>query len=237
MTRDYVLGLDVVLDDGQIVTIGGPLRKDVAGLSLLHLFIGSEGTLGIITRAVLRLTRPPESASTLAATFPDVDSAARAVVALRAATQPSLLELMNNAAIIAVEDYRPLGRCAAAGALLLVQIEGAQRTADVDVAIELIKSAGSREVYATDDPVEGELFVEARRLVHPAAEAMGRLLLEDIAVPIPQLPQLPAMCARIEAIRLEHRLQIPWQHMLATVTCTRSSCTTGPIPTARDGRT
>ncbi|MGZ8744367.1 MAG: FAD-binding oxidoreductase, partial [Nocardioides sp.] len=105
VTTDYVLGLDVVLADGTLVTLGGKRIKDVAGLSLLKLFVGSEGTLGIVTRAILRLVPEQAPRSTLVASFPDVDTAARAVVAVGQTLRPSMMELMDRASINAVEDF------------------------------------------------------------------------------------------------------------------------------------
>ena len=109
VTTDYVLGLDVVLADGTKITLGGKRIKDVAGLSLLKLFVGSEGTLGVITRAILRLIPAQPVRSTLVAAFPTVAAAADAVVAIGATLRASMMELMDNASINAVEDYRPMG--------------------------------------------------------------------------------------------------------------------------------
>src|SRR3954469_17270355 len=105
VTTDYVLGLDVVLADGTAITLGGARLKDVAGLSLLKLFVGSEGTLGVITRAVLRLVPAQQPPSTLVALFADVPAAAEAVVRISRSTRPAMLELMDQASINAVEDY------------------------------------------------------------------------------------------------------------------------------------
>src|SRR3954447_16141282 len=135
VTTDYVLALDVVLADGTLITLGGKRIKDVAGLSLVKLFVGSEGTLGIVTRAIVRLLPAQLPRATMVATFSDPDSAARAVVAIRARLRPSMLELMDNASINAVDDYRPMALDRAAGALLVCQSDapGAARSLEVDL--------------------------------------------------------------------------------------------------------
>ena len=104
VTTDYVLGLQVVLADGTVVRLGGPRLKDVAGLSLTKLFVGSEGTLGVITEVTLRLLPPQHVASTVVATFDSVEAAANAVVTITGKIRPSMLEFMDSAAINAVED-------------------------------------------------------------------------------------------------------------------------------------
>ena len=109
VTTDYVLGLDVVLADGTKITLGGKRIKDVAGLSLVKLFVGSEGTLGIVTRAILRLVPLPLPPATLVASFASVTDAAVAVVAVRRTLRPSMMELMDHASINAVEDFSPRG--------------------------------------------------------------------------------------------------------------------------------
>src|SRR5690349_16772251 len=121
VTTDYVLGLDVVLADGELITLGGKRIKDVAGLSLLKLFVGSEGTLGIITRAVLRLVPAQPPRATLVASFSTAEAAAEAVVELGLVARPSMVELMDNASVNIVEDARRMGLDRSVGALLLVQ--------------------------------------------------------------------------------------------------------------------
>jgi glycolate oxidase len=208
VTTDYVLGLDVVLADGTLITLGGKRIKDVAGLSLLKLFVGSEGTLGIVTRAILRLVPAQAARSTLVATFPDVDAAARAVVEVGRSVRPSMMELMDHASINAVEDFRQMGLDRTAGALLVAQSDApvAARAAEVEVMREACAAAGAKEVFVTDDPDEGELFVEARRAAFPAIEKKGTLLLEDVGAPIPLLPEL---LAAISAIAARHDIEIP----------------------------
>jgi glycolate oxidase len=206
VTTDYVLGLDVVLADGTLITLGGKRIKDVAGLSLLKLFVGSEGTLGIVTRAILRLVPPQPPRSTLVASFPTVTAAAHAVVAIGRTLRPSMLELMDAASINAVEDYRPMGLDRAAGALLIAQSDAPAGAAAEEVAVieAACVAAGSSDVFLTDDPEEGELFIAARRLAFPAVEARGSLMLEDVGVPVPLLPELVDGIAKIaESLGLE----------------------------------
>ena len=204
VTTDYVLGLDVVLADGRLLRLGGPRVKDVAGLSLLKLFVGSEGTLGIITGATLRLVPAPPPAATLVASFTSVSDAARSVVDIGASLRASMMELMDNAAINAVEDLRPMGLDRHAGALLIAQsdVPGEARAAEVEAMARVCESHDATEVFTTDDPEEGELFCAARRAFFPAMERRGSLLLEDVGVPVPRLPDLLEGIAGISA-RLE----------------------------------
>ena len=209
VTVDYVLGLDVVLADGTLITLGGRRIKDVAGLPLLKLFVGSEGTLGIVTRAILRLVPAQPARSTMVATFPTVEAAARAVVAVRRSMRPSMLELMDRASINAVEDYRPRGLDRSAGALLVAQSDapGVARSDEVELMRTACEAAGATEVFVTDDADEGEMFVEARRIAIPAIEATGALLmLEDVGAPV---PLLPAMLAAIEEVAAAYDIRIP----------------------------
>lgn len=203
VTTDYVLGLDVVLADGSKISLGGKRVKDVAGLPLLKLFVGSEGTLGIITRAILRLVPAQPPKATLVALFPDATAAARAVVDLGRTSRPSLVELMDNAAINAVEDFRPTGLDRSAGALLLVQSDapGEARSLEIDQAEKACVGAHATEIFRTDDEEEGELFLTARRAVYPALEQRGALMLEDVGAPVPALPDLLSGIADIAAKR------------------------------------
>ncbi|MDN5797669.1 MAG: FAD-binding protein [Intrasporangium sp.] len=208
VTTDYVLGLDVVLADGTFVRLGGKRIKDVAGLSLVKLFVGSEGTLGIVTRAILRLVPAQARPATLVAIFDTVEAAADAVVAVGRTLRPSMMELMDNASIGAVEDYQPMGLDRTAGALLIAQSDapGAARAEEIEVIRAACEHAGAKECFVTDDPAEGELFAAARRAAFPAIERLGALMLEDVGVPVPLLPRL---LTGIAAIAQEHDVQIP----------------------------
>jgi glycolate oxidase len=208
VTTDYVLGLDVVLADGTKITLGGKRIKDVAGLSLLKLFVGSEGTLGVVTRAILRLIPAQPPRSTLVAAFPTVAAAADAVVAIGATLRASMMELMDQASINAVENYRPMGLDRSAGAMLLTQSDapGDARALEITAMEAACELAGAKEVFVTDDPDEGELFVAARRAAFPAVEALGTLLLEDVGVPVPLLPELLAGIANIAST---HDTEVP----------------------------
>lgn len=203
VTTDYVLGMHVVLADGTAVRLGGPRLKDVAGLSLTKLFVGSEGTLGVITELTLRLLPAPPPASTLVATFASIEASAAAVVAITARLRPSMLELMDNGSINAVEDMVSMGLDRSAGALLLARSDAPGGAAEME--IEQIRSAceaaGASEVFATADPDEGEAFAAARRAAFPAMERFGALLLEDVGVPVPALPALVHGIREIAAAR------------------------------------
>ncbi len=203
VTTDYVLGMQVVLADGTAIRLGGPRLKDVAGLSLTKLFVGSEGTLGVITELTLRLLPAPAPASTLVASFGSIEDAADAVLAIMSTLRPSTLELMDNTSINAVEDYLSMGLDRSARALLLARSDAPGEAARHEVAVmaAACEKHGSTEQFSTDDPDEGEAFTAARRAAFPALERLGDLLLEDVGVP---LPALPALIRGVEKIAAEH---------------------------------
>ncbi|GAB2755062.1 FAD-linked oxidase C-terminal domain-containing protein [Terrabacter koreensis] len=208
VTTDYVLGLDVVLADGTLVRLGGQRVKDSAGLSLVKLFVGSEGTLGVVTRATLRLVPAQAPPATLVATFDDVEAAARVVVAIGASLRASMMELMDQASINAVEDHRSMGLDRSAGAMLLAQSDapGAARGEEIAEMERICSAGGARECFTTTDADEGEMFVAARRSAIVAIERRGAIMLEDVGVPVPRLPEL---LTGIAAIARRREVEIP----------------------------
>ncbi len=203
VTTDYVLGLQVVLADGTAVRLGGPRLKDVAGLSLTKLFVGSEGTLGVVTEVTLKLLPAQSGACTVVATFDSVEDAANAVVTITGKIRPSMLEFMDSAAINAVEDKLKMGLDREAAAMMVAASDdrGPAGAQDAEFMAEVFTDHGAKEVFSTSDPDEGEAFVAARRFAIPAVEAKGSLLLEDVGVPLPALAELVAGVGKIAANR------------------------------------
>ena len=201
VTTDYVLGLQVVLADGTAVRLGGPRLKDVAGLSLTKLFVGSEGTLGVITEVTLRLLPPQSPPCTVVATFPSVRGATEAVVAITAKIRPAMLEFMDAVAVNAVEDKLRMGLDRGASAMMVAASDdrGPSGAEDAEFMASVFTEYGASEVFSTSDPDEGEAFVAARRMAIPAMEDKGSLMLEDVGVPLSALAELVAGIERLAA--------------------------------------
>ncbi|WUA12329.1 FAD-binding protein [Nocardia sp. NBC_01377] len=192
VTTDYVLGMEVVLADGTAVRLGGPRLKDSAGLSLTKLFVGSEGTLGVITELTLRLLPAQPRQSTVVATFASLTAATEAILAITGMLRPSMLEFMDSVAINAVEDEMRMGLDRSAAALLVARSDapGEFAAREAELMVAACEKAGASEVFHTEDPDEGEAFTAARRFAIPAVERIGPLLLEDVGVPLPRLGDL-----------------------------------------------
>ncbi|MEU1985461.1 FAD-linked oxidase C-terminal domain-containing protein [Nocardia sp. NPDC019395] len=199
VTTDYILGMEVVLADGSAVRLGGPRLKDSAGLSLTKMFVGSEGTLGVITELTLRLLPAQPAQCTVVASFGTLTAAIEAILAITGALRPAMLEFMDSVAINAVEDEMRMGLDRTAAALLVARSDapGEHATQEARVMLEACRAAGATEVFETADAEEGEAFTAARRFAIPAVERIGRLLLEDVGVPLPRLGDLVTGVAEI----------------------------------------
>jgi len=209
VTRDYVMGMEVVLADGSICWLGNKCVKDVAGYSLRDLFIGSEGTLGVITQVLLKLLPRPAARATLLATFERMDAAAATVSAIIAAKIiPCTLEFLDRRTIRCVEDFAHVGLPTDAAALLLVETDGhPAAVADEIARIEdLCRGHGATTLKRAADAAEAARLATARR---SAFSALARLrpttILEDVTVP---RSELAAMIRFVEEIAEKHRLEI-----------------------------
>ncbi|MFN2483704.1 MAG: FAD-binding oxidoreductase, partial [Candidatus Limnocylindria bacterium] len=207
VTRDAVLGLEVVLADGSVLRTGGKMVKDVAGYDLTGLMVGSMGTLGIVTQATLRLRPAPPPKQTMLAFFPTLESAGGAVAAMTAAgVQPCTLELMDQATIAAVDDWHSLGLDRSAAALLLVESDEPGEGADVDLvrAQAACEASGATDVVRATDPTEADWLRQVRRMAFQALERQGVVHMEDVGVPRSRVPE---MLTQIAAVADAHELR------------------------------
>jgi len=194
VTKDYVLGLEVVLPTGEIINTGARTVKSVAGYDLTKLIVGSEGTLGVVTKIIVRLLPLPESVRTLAAFFNSVDEAAVAASKILAnRIMPRALELVDQAALRAVEAYLKEDLSGGAGAMVLVEVDGAAESTEREsgrVADILIQS-GALRVIPADSPAEREHLWKARRSISPALYAIKpKKVNEDIVVPRSRIAEI-----------------------------------------------
>ncbi|MFJ1874257.1 FAD-binding oxidoreductase [Streptomyces chartreusis] len=198
VTAEYVLGLDVVLSDGRLLRTGRRTAKGVAGYDITRLFVGSEGTLGIVVQAVLALRPAPGPQLALAAEFPSAAAACDAVCAVMAGGHtPAVMELMDRTSIRAVNSMTKMGLPETTEALLLVASDGPDPAADLEAVGELCLAAGASEVVPASDAAESELLLAARRMALPALERLGATLIDDVALP---RTQLAAMIDGVAAI-------------------------------------
>ncbi|HSQ77620.1 MAG TPA: FAD-linked oxidase C-terminal domain-containing protein, partial [Nitrospirota bacterium] len=193
-TKDYVLGLEVVLPTGEVIRTGARTAKSVAGYDLTKLMVGSEGTLGIATRIIVKLLPLPESVRTLSAFFSTIESAAAAASSIIAGRiLPRALELVDQAALRAVEGYLKQDLSSGAAAMLIVEVDGPiESTArDIGRVEELMTRAGAMRVARAETEVEREQIWKARRAISPALYTIKpKKVNEDIVVPRSKIPDI-----------------------------------------------
>jgi len=189
VTREAVLGLKIVLADGRLMSLGHRTVKGVTGLDLVGLMIGSEGTLGVIVEATVKLRRLPQGQpSTIGAYFPSVEDAARAASVITASgLRPAIMELLDPRAMQYIGEY--LGVATPAQSFLLVQTDGEGAAAEAKGALAVIRSLGG-DATLTTDTAEANRLLALRRSFHPAMEARGTVLIEDVCVPRSTLPAM-----------------------------------------------
>ena len=208
VTRDWVLGLEVVLADGSIIQTGGKNIKDVAGYDLTDLFVGSEGTLGLMTQATLRLLPKPPANLTLLAFFPSIHASGQGVANITAAgITPVTLELMDAFTIAAVDEAFQLGLDRTAAAMLMVESDmgGAAAAAELAAAEKACLAAGATSVLISADTQEADWLRQARRGAHGALERAGAARMDDVGVPRSHVPE---MLDRIAEIAARHKLPV-----------------------------
>ena len=210
VTGDYVLGLTVVLADGNILTTGGKPIKDVTGYDLNGLFTGSEGTLGLITEALLRLVARPQFARTALADFVSLEAASRTVNAiLSAGIVPATLELMDQTALACIEEAMHLGLATDVEASLLIETDGADLQAvqrEIEACVKICNDCGARSVKMAQSEAERSSLWKARRSISPSlARKAPNKLGEDITVPRSAIPEV---VQRLRGISAKYELPI-----------------------------
>lgn len=209
VTKDYVLGLEVVLPTGEIITTGARTIKSVAGYDLTKLIIGSEGTLGVVTTIIVKLLPLPESVKALAAFFNTVDDAARASAKILASRiVPRALELVDQAALRAVETYLKEDLSGGAAAMLLVEVDGPVETTmrESDRIADILTGSGAARVLRAESAADREHLWKARRSISPALYTIKpKKVNEDIVVPRSKIADI---LREIDAIGRRHELLI-----------------------------
>ena len=194
---------------GEAVRLGRRTTKGVAGLDLVGLFVGAEGTLGVVTEVTLRLRPAPNGTPrTIVAAFADLVASGRAVAQItRRGLTPAVLELLDRACIEAVEEWKHLGLDADATALLLARVDtpGDSGEAESAAIAATMTDAGAIWVEQSTDDAEAEALFEARRLAYPALERLGPVLTEDVCVP---RSKVPAMLEQVTTIAARHGVRI-----------------------------
>ncbi|MGC4943932.1 FAD-binding oxidoreductase [Kribbella sp. DT2] len=202
VTTDYVLALEVVLANGEILRTGRQTVKGVAGYDLTKLIVGSEGTLGIITEATLSLRPQAAKPRTMAALFGTGVAAGEAIVEIiRSGVSLSLLEIMDRTTIRAVNAYKRMDLPEDAAAMLIAQSDagGAAGAADIATVAKLCREYGAIECIEADDEAEGELLLEARRAALLALDELGTTMIDDVCVPRSRLADFIGATEKVAA--------------------------------------
>lgn len=209
VTRDYVLGLEVVTPDGEVITTGGKTVKSVTGYDLLRLYTGSEGTLGIITKIYLRLIPKPEAKKTMMVVYDKLDDAAQSVSRIiRGGIIPVTLEMMDDRTIRCVENYKQMGLPLDAEAILIIEVDGPQILLDSQAQeiAKLCQDCGAREIKIAETEEERESIWAARRSVSAAVvQIKPTKISEDISVPRMAIPR---MVRRLKEIASRYNLEL-----------------------------
>lgn len=213
VTKDYVRGMTVVLADGTVTKLGRQTAKGVAGLDLAGLFVGSEGTLGVIVEITLGLKPLLTPPVTGVGIFPDTESAGHTVSEfMSSGAAPSMLELLDGASVAMINAYGDFGLPDGAGALLIVQSDapGQAGVAELEAFESVAKGQGADEVFFSEDPADSEMLVAARRAVSPAMEKYvsgigGGELIDDVCVPRSRLGEF---FARLGEIAAAHSVEV-----------------------------
>ncbi len=209
VTRDYVLGLEVVTPQGEIVRTGGKTVKSVTGYDLTRLYTGSEGTLGVITKIFLRLIPKPEAKKTLMAVYERLDDAANNVtMIIKKGIIPVTLELMDDRTIHCVEKHCKMGLPLDAEAILIIEVDGLKDLVEKQAAqiAELCRANGAREVKVAEDEKTRDEIWAARRAVSAAVvQIKPTKISEDVSVPRSQIPN---MVRKLKEIASRYRLNL-----------------------------
>jgi glycolate oxidase len=209
VTSDYVMGLEVVLPSGEVIRTGGKAIKNVTGYNLTQLFVGSEGTLGVITEVTLRLIPQPETSGSVLAAFADLDDAATLVNRiLHAGVTPAVIEIMDQMTIHTVDDYLDSGLPREAAALLLIQVDGVRAAVDQELGIvaQLCRDNKATMVDVAGTPQEETALWKARQSISPSlTRVRPNKLGEDISVPREAIPEV---VRRIQEISCQRNLPI-----------------------------
>jgi len=201
VTSHHVRALTVVLSSGEVIQLGKSTKKFVTTLDLMHLFVGSEGTLGIVTEITLNIVPRPKSPATLIATFPSIKQAAAASAELLK-LRPSMLEIIDQTTLRAVESWHPLG-FEIAGSILLMQLD--ENFELGNDAIKICESHGMLDGMFSTEAGDAADLIRVRKLAYPALERLGASLLDDVALPVTRIAEF---VGSVEELAIKHQLTI-----------------------------